>query len=434
MQPHTSPFFRPLLVSSLIVLMTLLSFGACNPSPPTLPNTEYNGDGGLLTEQTNRQDTPPTTDANKPTEPPTQSDTTPVPDIRPPTPERPVTPEPPPTDTPTTPDQPRPQAGTCHSVLLCGHKTCQKPQTIPCLEQCAKTNNVTGAALQRWQTLRDCVVNRCTKVCPNGGNDCIEHCAAAYCGKEWVVCATDEQFGAQTCAQAAVCIDACGKGQYVCHADCVTKATKQAQTNYTTALQCEGLKNLQPLTPTQTYNCYRNNVACLCPQYNKEGAGSMVCEGYFKCTEACTSGKQCCIARCRHLASSEELKAADRANTCVEQKCSQCKGDSKCIEQCVATNCLDEYGSCVCPRAGKPGTGTLNCSAGLQCTQQCASNTCCNFGCYGKMSQTGLSRFISLTQCFTNKCKCTPGDNQCATTCISPGGACATEYTACQTP
>ncbi len=439
------------------IVFLLLFFGmwlstqtsACSPPPAiTQDGSESSSDGGIQTDTTQLENTSKDTIAQDstpidkhPTDdnpPDTQVDKKPLPDITNETTSPDETPQdtlhpglPNPSDKGTTDTGPIPS--TCYGLLVCGQRQCTHPYPIVCLDQCAKDINLQGTALQRWKTLRTCVIDKCQTQCKPTDGSCLTNCAAAYCAPEWVACGTDQKTGSETCGTTAKCVDKCGQKQSPCHAACVSQTTPAGQTIYTNALRCSGLEKLGKLTTTQKVQCYKNAINCLCPQYNKEGQGTNTCAGYLSCATACSGNDICCAAKCRNEAQNNELQAADKASLCFETKCKPlCNGDKNCENQCVLSRCFNEYSGCLCPRSGQPGSGNALCSQGITCIQACqGQGRCCQFDCYAKMRLKSLQYYLAAAICSTDKCKCTSGDKACEAKCFGPTGLCAPEVNAC---
>lgn len=319
----------------------------------------------------------------------------------------------------------------CTSLLVCGYATCGWPYPIPCLDACAQKAGLSGAPLKRWQDLRACVLKHCTGVCDPNDNDCHANCVAASCAKEWVTCATDEKTGQSSCPKTVACTQKCAKRVGPCHADCVSAADADSQKLYTKALACYGLEQQNKQTAQDKFDCYQNSLSCLCPQHKQEGVGTGTCLGYTSCVGKCGKDDLCCWAKCRAEASKDELKAADDFSGCVTKNCAFCLGQKPCTDQCATSYCLDPYRSCVCPRAGKPGSGTKGCANIFSCLNTCSQgDLCCSFQCLAGLTATGLQRYLDLARCVP-QCRCANGDKACNDKCVGTGGSCNTQAVAC---
>lgn len=180
-----------------------------------------------------------------------------------------------------------------------------------------------------------------------------------------------------------------------------------------------------------------------CTQAVQKGKESDFCSGFVSCsatdTRACTTKAICFNGRlalsvsCVEKSSCKEDSQCEPFSWCIDGLCETCNEPVECptcpsgMEHIIRNACR----TCDCGPVSKCESclSTESCQAGLYCLNGCVGDSCCirqctDDGC-GKNPEGCAMDCGSLsceTECFGEKCDCTPEGYRCTPRCSPDSG------------
>jgi hypothetical protein len=206
----------------------------------------------------------------------------------------------------------------------------------------------------------------CLEGCKNQGGNCAFNCYAALsptaqvqlnnlsacsaaagnqdafsvCPNQALTCLTGGKTGSDDCWKLLGCTSACDQGSDAVKAQCVgtcwSKASKDAQGQWISVLQCGDSSTPACATPLLT---------CVQP------SGAKTCLDTLGCWETCSkaaAGDSCGLQCLRDASPAEGKKVVDLMQ-CIAQQCGSCKGDQTCEDKCTQEKCKPALTGCLAP-------------------------------------------------------------------------------------
>lgn len=206
----------------------------------------------------------------------------------------------------------------------------------------------------------------CLEGCKNQGGNCAFNCYAALspaaqgqldnlgacsaaagnqdafsaCPTQALTCLTGGKTGSDDCWKLLGCTSSCDQGSDAVKAQCIgncwSKASKDAQSQWISVLQCGDSSTPACATPLLT---------CVQP------SGSKTCLDTLGCWEACSKAAagDSCGLQCLRDASPAEGKKVVELMQCIAQQCSSCKGEKSCEDKCTQEKCKPAVTGCLAP-------------------------------------------------------------------------------------